>query len=151
MKKIKVYVAGPYTKGDVAVNVRNAFAAAEELAGHGFYPFVPHYSHFWHMFFPHPYPFWMDMDREWLLVCDAVLRIPGESSGADDEVDLARVRRIPVFTELEALVEHFNRPRVAPMEVCYTCGHPMAPVPSADPRVAPMLQCVNPQCEATYE
>jgi hypothetical protein len=98
MKKIKVYVAGPYTKGDVAVNVRNAFAAAEELAGHGFYPFVPHYSHFWHMFFPHPYPFWMDMDREWLLVCDAVLRIPGESSGADDEVDLARVRRIPVFT-----------------------------------------------------
>lgn len=35
----RVYVAGPYTKGDVAVNVRNAYEAANRLADLGFAPF----------------------------------------------------------------------------------------------------------------
>ena len=31
---MKVYIAGPYTKGDVAINVRNAIEAADRvLAG----------------------------------------------------------------------------------------------------------------------
>jgi hypothetical protein len=47
----RIYVAGPYTKGDVAVNVRNAFEAANRLADVGFAPFVPHATHFWHMLF----------------------------------------------------------------------------------------------------
>jgi hypothetical protein len=32
--------------------------------------------------------------------CDAVLRLPGESTGADEDVAIARRRGIPVFTEL---------------------------------------------------
>lgn len=32
--------------------------------------------------------------------CDAVLRLPGESSGADTDVAIARERGIPVYTEL---------------------------------------------------
>ncbi len=47
--KAKIYVAGPYTKGDVAVNVRSAFEAANKLADFGFAPFVPHGTHFWHI------------------------------------------------------------------------------------------------------
>lgn len=38
----KIYVAGPYTKGDVAENVHKAFKAANDLADLGFAPFVPH-------------------------------------------------------------------------------------------------------------
>lgn len=33
----KVYVAGPYTKGDAAINVRNALVAANSLADVGLY------------------------------------------------------------------------------------------------------------------
>lgn len=33
--------------------------------------------------------------------CDAVLRLPGESSGADQDVAIATARGIPVYTALE--------------------------------------------------
>ena len=26
-------------------------------------PFVPHGTHFWHMLFPRPYEFWLDLDN----------------------------------------------------------------------------------------
>jgi hypothetical protein len=105
--KARIYIAGPYTKGDVAVNVRNAFKAADELANLGFAPFVPHATHFWHMLFPRPYEFWLRLDNEFLPFCDAVLRLPGASNGADEEVKLALRHGIPVFDEIGKLVRHF--------------------------------------------
>jgi hypothetical protein len=104
----RIYIAGPYTKGDVAVNVRNAFEAASRLADLGFAPFVPHGTHFWHMMFPRPYEFWLELDNEFLPCCAAVLRLPGESSGADKEVQLASKLGIPVFTSIDRLTEHFR-------------------------------------------
>lgn len=101
---IRVYVAGPYTKGDVAVNVRNAFAAADELASLGFAPYVPHATHFFHMLFPRPYEFWLKLDNEFLPCCHAVVRLRGESSGADKEIDLAKKLGIPVFLSITELV-----------------------------------------------
>jgi ABC-type sugar transport system substrate-binding protein len=35
--------------------------------------------------------------------CDAVLRLPGESTGADQDVAIARERGIPVYTGLEQI------------------------------------------------
>ena len=35
--------------------------------------------------------------------CAAVLRLPGESTGADQDVAIARRRGIPVFTELDEI------------------------------------------------
>lgn len=35
--------------------------------------------------------------------CDAVLRLPGDSTGADQDVSIARQRGIPVFTELDEI------------------------------------------------
>ena len=104
----RVYVAGPYTKGDVAVNVRNAYEAANRLADLGFAPFVPHATHFWHMLFPRPYEFWLELDNQFLPCCAAVLRLPGASNGADKEVQLAEALGIPVFTEIDRLVEWFK-------------------------------------------
>jgi hypothetical protein len=92
----KIYVAGPYTKGDVAVNVRNAIDMAHRLANLGYWPFVPHLSHFWHMLRPRPYEFWCELDNVFLPHCDALLRLPGESKGADAEVKLAESLGIPV-------------------------------------------------------
>src|SRR3984885_14282848 len=107
----RIYVAGPYTNGDVAVNVRNAYDAANRLADLGFAPFVPHATHFWHMLFPRPYEFWLDLDNQFLPVCQAVLRLPGPSSGADKEVLLAQERGIPVFAKIDELVRHFDLER----------------------------------------
>jgi hypothetical protein len=38
--------------------------------------------------------------------CDAVLRLPGESRGADQDVAIARERGLPVFHRLEDLLQH---------------------------------------------
>jgi hypothetical protein len=35
--------------------------------------------------------------------CDAVLRLPGESTGADQDVAIARRRGLPVFTRVEEI------------------------------------------------
>ena len=108
---IKVYIAGPYSKGDVAVNVRNAFEAANKLADLGFAPFVPHYTHFWHMMFPRPYDFWLKLDKQFLPCCDALLRLPGESHGSDTEVEFAKNLNIPVFFDIDSLVNYFRKPK----------------------------------------
>jgi Domain of unknown function (DUF4406) len=105
----RVYVAGPYTQGDVAVNVRKAYEAANRLADFGFAPFVPHATHFWHMLFPRPYDFWLELDRQFLPTCQAVLRIPGASTGADKETQLAEKFGIPVFTSINDLRRHFGK------------------------------------------
>lgn len=104
----RIYVAGPYTNGDVAVNVRNAYEAANKLADLGFAPFVPHASHFWHLLFPRSYEFWLELDNEFLFCCDAVLRLSGLSLGADKEVELAKRLGKPVFVEIEDLIEYFK-------------------------------------------
>lgn len=100
----RVYIAGPYTKGDVAVNVRNAILAASDLADRGFAPYVPHLTHFWHIVSPRPYEEWLRLDLEFLPICDAVLRLPGKSSGADAEVDEALRLSIPVYNSISALI-----------------------------------------------
>ncbi len=90
MKPQKIYIAGPYTKGDVADNVRVAVFQGNYAALLGHYPFIPHLSHFWHFLQPHGYEFWIGQDMAWLELCDAILTIPGESSGADKEVERAK-------------------------------------------------------------
>lgn len=97
---MKIYIAGPYTKGDVAENVRNAVYAGNLVAHRGHMPFIPHLTHFWHMLIPHEIDFWYAQDIEWLRVCDALLRIEGESTGADREEEIAREMGIPIYTNV---------------------------------------------------
>lgn len=104
---IRVYVAGPITKGDFMANVRAALDAGDALRNRGFYPFVPHLFGFWHLAHPRHYESWMELDFEYLLLCHALLRLPGDSSGADREVALARLKGIPVFESIEDLAQHF--------------------------------------------
>jgi len=92
-----LYIAGPYTKGDVVVNVRKAISIASVARRRGWLPFCPHLFHLWHMVDPHHYTYWTDMDLEWLELADALYRLGGESSGADIEVAAAQARGIPVY------------------------------------------------------
>ena len=101
---MRVYVAGPYTQGDVAVNVRNAILAGDELIGAGHEPFLPHLSHFQHLLCPRHYETWMRLDLSWLATCAALVRLPGDSSGADREVAQAVRIGLPVFFSVQELL-----------------------------------------------
>ena len=103
---MRIYIAGPYSKGDVALNVRKAIEAADYLVKKGHTPYIPHLTHFWHLVSPKEYGFWLDYDesfiRHW---AKAVLRLPGESEGADREVLLAEKLGLPVFYDINAIME----------------------------------------------
>jgi len=104
---IKVYIASPYTLGDIAVNVKTQLDCANELIKLGFAPFVPLYSHFQHMAHPQPYNVWLKLDLEWLKYCDCLLRLPGKSEGADKEViEMGKLNK-PVFYSIEELKKYY--------------------------------------------
>jgi hypothetical protein len=105
---MKIYVAGPYTKGDVEKNVARAIFIGDWITAFGHTVFIPHLTHFWHKQHAHEWEFWMKQDFEWLRACDAVFRIEGESKGADMEVELAKELGKPVYydiPEIAALVK----------------------------------------------
>lgn len=105
----RVYIAGPYTKGDVALNVRAAILAAGAVFDAGFAPFVPHLTHFWHLLAPRDYEDWLRLDLEWLACCHCLIRLNGESSGADREVARARELGIPVYFDLRDFLDATER------------------------------------------
>ena len=100
-----VYVAGPITKGNQFVNVRNAFIAARRLRDAGFWCFVPHKSLLDEIATGEShYEVWMEEDLAWIERSNALYRLPGESSGSDREVAHARGRGIPVFFDIKDLL-----------------------------------------------
>lgn len=107
--KLKVYVAGPYTNGDVAQNVKKAMEVGNILMDNGFAVFIPHLSHFQHMMHPRQYEDWIDHDLTWLESCDMLFRIDGYSLGADQEVRRAKELGKPVWTDLDRLLIHFGK------------------------------------------
>ena len=95
-----VYVAGPYTNPDPIIGTRNAVLAAEDVRSWGAVPIIPHLSMLWHLISPHEdINFWYEYDLKLLEKCDALLRLPGASSGADAEVRAADYWDIPVFID----------------------------------------------------
>jgi hypothetical protein len=104
-----VYVAGPYTTGDPVVNTREACLAGAKLLDLGYAVIVPHTSLLWHAIAPRPYEVWLANDLEQVRRCDALVRLPGESSGADGEEAEAIRCGIPVFHSLYDLDAYFTR------------------------------------------
>lgn len=94
----RIFISGPYTNGDIAVNVRTAIEAASKLTDAGYTVYLPHLSHFWHLVSPRPYKDWIKLDLAWLKLCDAVVRLPGESPGSEIEKKEADGLGIPVFS-----------------------------------------------------
>lgn len=105
----RIFVSGPYTLGDVAQNVKRAMDCSDELIRMGFAPFCPHLSHFLHMNKQQPYEKWLEIDIAFLKTCHAVIRLSGESKGADGEVEHALKLGIPVFYTMEDLVFYFQK------------------------------------------
>lgn len=107
----RIYVAGPIGADDDGRSARIAAAidAGSHLLRLGHAPFVPH---LWAAAMYDDaitadallgYEDWMAYDLAFLRVCDAVLRIPGESPGADREVQLARELGKHVYFSVEEI------------------------------------------------
>lgn len=100
-RRTKVYVAGPITgSGNLLSNVREALHVGSDLLLCGYAPYIPHLSCYWETVCAHSYEEWLGLDMEYLRVCDAVLRLPGKSKGADREVRYAKQLQIPVYYSL---------------------------------------------------
>lgn len=104
MRRLRVYIASPYTVGDKAKNVATQMKVGDQLIGLGFAPFIPTITHYQDSFYPRSYEEWMEYLLEWVLTCDVVYRLPGESPGADREVELAKQYGIPVCYSLGWLI-----------------------------------------------
>jgi hypothetical protein len=123
MKK-RVYIAGPISKGDLCHNIRQADEAFAVLVKAGFAPLCPHWSAFAGSVFrsgdsvcgsasamselPLTHADWLGVDLPWVAASDAVLRLPGESTGADVEVAHAEHCGVPVFGSVNDLVAYFG-------------------------------------------
>jgi len=99
---IKVFLSGPYTgDGDPTTAIENThrmMGEAVRLIDDGYAVFNPLMAHFYtgrhgaHI----TYEQWMAQDLAFVPCCDVLLRLGGESAGADREVKVARDHNIPV-------------------------------------------------------
>lgn len=130
----RVYIAGPISKGDLAHNVNQATDAFITLAKAGIAPLCPHWSVYSKPAMSYmdslgtsrvlcygtaqgndqmSHADWLNVDLPWVQVADAVLRLPGESSGADRETEFARACGIPVFHSVRELLDALSVSEVA--------------------------------------
>ena len=91
-----VYIAGPYSSSPVR-NTKAACDAFDRLFDAGLSPIVPHLSMLLDFNRPRTWEEWLELDLPIVARCEAVLRLPGESKGADMEVEHAQSLGIPVF------------------------------------------------------
>jgi hypothetical protein len=105
----RVYISGPISSGGLAANLAGGKAAGLALMRAGFAVLLPHlHAHYEEP--PRslpagiPHSEWLANDLPWVAVCDAVLRLPGDSVGAEQEVSYARLFGVPVFASVEELI-----------------------------------------------
>lgn len=109
MSAIKtVYIAGPYSGGNVEDNVRAAMTAAHAIMDLGVTPFVPHLCHYLNLMQERGYEDWMDYDFVWLDRSDALLRLPGISPGAERELKRMQALGRPVFHSMASLADYLK-------------------------------------------
>jgi len=104
-----VYIASPYTSIDNFIAVQKQIEAANFLIDNGFVAISPLLnSVLLNMQKERDWTTWIAIDLELLSKCDALIRLPGESKGADIEVDYARLNGIPVYADMRLLLEEID-------------------------------------------
>lgn len=97
-----VYIAGPYSQPYPIYNTRKAMELWDRMQNTGLVvPIAPHWTMFQDLVFPKPYAVWRAYDAAILTRCDALFRLNGASTGADDELAQMLRQKRPVFQEQE--------------------------------------------------
>jgi len=68
----KIYIASPYTQGDISMNVKVQHDAQEELMELGYMSIMPLLSHYQHIVHPRHYEDWFRIDLELIKGVDAL-------------------------------------------------------------------------------
>jgi hypothetical protein len=123
---IKIYMAGPlHGSGFTGHNIHKVVTCAEYLdhvlnrlaPDKDFLFIVPHLYEFWDMITPKVEEYWLAKDRLWMETADILVRLSGESPGADKEQGWATELGIPTYCEedcadwqeiAERIVDDFN-------------------------------------------
>ena len=98
-----IYISSPYSIGDQVLNVRRQLEAADRLLEKGHIPFCPCLLHFWHFVSPKSWDEWLRIDRAFIPRCDALLRLEGDSVGADLEVEEAKRLGLPIYYSVSSI------------------------------------------------
>jgi hypothetical protein len=102
-RPLRIYIAGPYTPNNASAhdyariaheNTVNAINFGIDTIDRGHIPYIPHLSHFVHLYGKKTlsYDYYTKADIEWLKDCDAILYyhpVIGDSKGADNELKIA--------------------------------------------------------------
>ena len=106
-----VYIAGPVTLGNWMHNLRQAVDAGEAVSIAGFLPIIPQYTMLSEYAHPnHSYQFYLyRMTLPLIKKCDFLIRTPGESKGADAEVEYAKTIGVPVYYSVEEFLNENRR------------------------------------------
>ncbi|MGC8533146.1 MAG: DUF4406 domain-containing protein [Candidatus Parvarchaeum sp.] len=121
---MKVYIAGPYTQNDTDLhdaariaheNTVNAIDFGIDVINKGHLPYIPHLSHFIHLYGKErlSYEYYTKVDIEWLKDCDAILYYHpkiGDSKGADNELKVA------INSEKTVFFSPYEIPQYTPKE-----------------------------------
>lgn len=106
-RRLRVYIAGPISKGDVFENVMSGLRWGRRALEDGLAPYIPHLDAYLTLAPGQPpdgkskWNSLLEWDLEWVSVSDAIFRIEGESKGADLECEVALGLGIPVWREHE--------------------------------------------------
>jgi len=103
----RIYIAGPITRGNRTDNFANACKAQESLMACGFAPLNPMLTMLHPAAWVIPHEDWMAADLPWVAVADGLLRLPGDSIGADMEVAHAMKLGIPVMYSITEVLTRF--------------------------------------------
>lgn len=101
----RIYIAGPITGGNRTANFAQSCSAMSRLLTAGYAPFCPHLTMLHPEAYTLPYEDWMEFDFSFLSTCVALLRLPGESPGADREMTFALDHNIDIFHREDLLLE----------------------------------------------
>lgn len=110
MKRLRIYIAGPYTaatREGIEANVNRAIDAGIAIFRKGHFPYVPHLTDLvdkrakeigldltWQDF--------IEWDKPWLIASDAVLYL-GKSNGADLELEEAKRLGKYIFNSIDEI------------------------------------------------
>jgi hypothetical protein len=115
MARTKVYVSGPISNGGTLIdsarekNMHHAIEVGMTLIKSGYAPLIPHLTFVMDKLHgPIAQSTWMEIDLPWVRVADAILRLPGKSAGADEEVEEARALGIQVFHTVQDLIQNVS-------------------------------------------
>ncbi len=122
MRRPIIYLSGPISAGGILPiyqqrdNVHFATEFSFDLIRKGYSVITPHWSFLAeHAICDHiPHADWIAHDLPLVAACDALYRLPGESSGADAEVAHAEACAMRVFRDVATMTGHFREMRMLP-------------------------------------